>query len=136
MKDITRLSKNIDTKDAIRSAKKALDDFASGKQVNHMVYLDASNQALQLYAILTGDLKTAKTCNIAGEKGMADAYQILADIMNSKLKNNNIDLILTRTNCKKALMTTMYGKSDGSIEIINDLMKGAKNDKEAFEKFA
>jgi len=81
---------------------------------NSMVYLDASNQALQLYAVLTGDLKTAATCNLANGNKMADAYQLLANAMN---KHMNLQCF-TRKNCKKSLMTTMYGKMDGWTEIL------------------
>ena len=105
-----------------RNAVKALRDKLAGQPVNHMVYLDASNQALQLYAILTADKITGATCNVANGDFMADAYQMLADAMNSQQTR----IVLTRKNCKYALMTTMYGKADGTLEIIDDLVKGTK----------
>ncbi len=115
-----------------RNAVNALRDKLAGRQVSHMVYLDASNQALQLYAILTGDKQTAMTCNLANETIMADAYQMLADKMNEIAPF----LKLTRTNCKKALMTTMYGKSDGSLEIVNNIVKGNMTQLKKAEKYA
>ncbi len=89
----------------------------AGNKSNHMVYLDASNQALQLYAVLTGDKQTGSTCNLANGDFMADAYQMLADGMNEILHTN-----LTRKDCKKALMTTMYGKSKAWKVIVAEVM--------------
>ncbi len=111
---------SLDSPWEFRNAVNALKSHLEGKKVNHMVYLDASNQALQLYAITTADKRTAMTCNIANGTHMADAYMMLAKAMN-KLQNR-IDF--TRTNCKYALMTTMYGKADGSEEILDDIIKG------------
>ncbi len=79
----------------------------------HMVYLDASNQALQLYAVTTRCRQTAKTCNLANKNEIADAYQLLANELNSQL-----NYTFTRSDCKKALMTKMYNKEKPAEEIV------------------
>lgn len=94
----------------------ALYNIEQGNFPQHMVYLDASNQALQLYAVLTGDLKTASTCNIANGNNMADAYQLLANALNNSLGVS----CFTRSDCKKALMTTMYGKLGAWFRVLQD----------------
>ena len=104
-------------------AVKALWQLRDGLVPQHMVYLDASNQALQLYAVLTGDFKTASTCNFANKDNMADAYKMLADQM-------NIEMGLTcfnRSNCKKALMTTMYGKISAWAKILEEMYPKSSN---------
>ncbi len=112
--------KNIDfsSPDSIwgfKNAVHALYRYIDDGYANHMVYLDASNQALQLYAVVTRDLQTAKTCNLANGSHMADAYQMLADALNAELNTT-----FTRKNCKKALMTQMYSKSHAWTEILED----------------
>jgi len=112
----------MDSPFALKNAIVALFDYVTKGYASHMVYLDASNQALQLYAVLTADKETGKTCNLANGDTIADAYQLLANAMNKILGSS-----LTRSNCKKALMTTMYGKQDGSEEIINNLYPNDAN---------
>ena len=120
----------------LRNAVSAFYKILDGEEVAHRVYLDASNQALQLYAILTADKQTASTCNLASGNIMADAYQMLADAMNIQLKDQGYDLIFTRSDCKKALMTTMYGKADGSAEIVNHMVQHISNQYDRFQYFA
>ncbi len=98
-------------------AVKAIRIYQQGLLPAHMVYLDASNQALQLYAVLTGDKKTAMTCNLASGQIMADAYQLLADAMNKYMEL----ACFNRSICKKALMTTMYGKADAYSEMLSKM---------------
>jgi len=131
--NLKELAENGESPYETKNALNALRSHIRGERVNHMVYLDASNNALQLYAVLTGDLQTALTCNIAGGNVMADAYQMLADKMNPILEqfakdNNAKKLVLNRSSCKKALMTTMYGKGDASTEIISYLYSGAEDE--------
>ena len=89
----------------------ALEDYQThlrGEAVESIMYLDCSNQALQLYAVLTSDKKTAELCNLANGNDIADAYKIVADTM-----NRESDLtIFNRDNCKKAVMTTLYSKAN------------------------
>ena len=85
-----------------------------GLPVEHITYLDCTNQALQLYAVLTSCKDTAYLCNISSGDTLTDAYGVLAKAMN---EITGLD-IFDRNNCKKALMTTLYGKMDGESEII------------------
>lgn len=86
----------------------------AGLPVEHMVYLDCTNQALQLYAIATSCSDTGYLCNISSGNVITDAYGELAKEMN---RLTNLD-IFNRDNCKKSLMVTLYGKMDGESEII------------------
>lgn len=96
----------------------ALRDYESNKEVKHYMYLDCSNQALQIYGIVTGDIQTASICNLAGFDGkLADAYSMLAVQMNKQFKTQ----LFTRKNCKRSLMTTLYGKQNGGDSIIEDM---------------
>jgi len=82
--------------------------YLEGKPVNGFVYLDATNQAFQLYAVLTSDKQTAELCNLANGETLADAYGEVADTMNTE---SNLECF-NRKNCKKAVMTTLYSKAD------------------------
>ena len=124
------LADNADSKWEYIKSVKALRQIQVGDFPQHMVYLDASNQALQLYAVLTGDAKTASTCNLNNLDVMADAYQLLADALNKALGSS-----LSRENCKKSLMTTMYGKLNGWDKILEDLYPKLSQD-EALTYFA
>jgi len=64
------------------NAVESLENARLGKPTSSAVHMDASNQALQLYAVLTGDKQTASLCNLANGTDRADAYQILADGLN------------------------------------------------------
>ena len=114
----------------IQSHFDALDNMRKGIYPNVSMGLDATNQALQLYAVLTGDLHTAKTCNVASGDVRADAYKLLSDSLNDVMNTDKFN----RDNCKKALMITMYGSSRGHEEIIeymfmkNGDLEKAKND--------
>lgn len=80
--------------------------YLRNEPVNGLMHVDCSNQALQIYAVLTGDLKTAKVCNLAGENVRADGYQMLADSLNTHFSES----FITRKDTKKPMMTTLYGK--------------------------
>jgi DNA-directed RNA polymerase len=115
--NLESFSSEADSQYEFNKAVKALRIYQQGKLPAHMVYLDASNQALQLYAVLTGDKKTASTCNLANGSIMADAYKLLAKAMNKYMELN----CFTRSICKKALMTTMYGKADAYTEMLSTM---------------
>lgn len=104
-----------------KNAVLAMLDAKAGRDVNHMVYLDASNQALQLYATLTSCRETGSLCNMANGAELADAYQILADALNEQFNLTVNGFHFTRTHCKKALMTTMYGKANASLEVLHSI---------------
>lgn len=93
--------------------------YLDGRPVNGMMYVDCSNQALQVYALTTGDLKTAQVCNLAGEPERKDGYQMLADSLNKSFT----EPLVTRSLAKKPMMTTLYGKQRAVEAIINDIAK-------------
>ena len=82
--------------------------YLNDEPVENITYVDCSNQALQIYAILTGDLDSAKICNLAGENKRADAYQMAADECNKSFDKP----IITRNEAKKPVMTTLYSKQN------------------------
>ena len=102
-----------------RNAVEQLSNHYNGLTVEHITYLDCTNQALQLYAVLTSCKDTAYLCNVSSGNVLTDAYGVLAKAMNEITKLNIFD----RNNCKKALMTTLYGKMDGESEIIKYIME-------------
>lgn len=93
-------------------------DYIQGRPVNNIHYVDCSNQALQLYAITTQCLKTAKICNLSGDNTQRfDGYQMLADALNS-----NFDIpFISRGTAKKPLMTTLYGKQKAWVSMEKEL---------------
>ena len=64
----------------------------TGGYTNIPVELDGTNSQLQMVSVLTGDRKTAETCNVIPNKEgtVADAYGILADTMTAIAKYKNI----------------------------------------------
>lgn len=105
---------NADSPYEYRNAVEQLFAHKNGYPIEHITYLDCTNQALQLYAVLTSCKDTAYLCNISSGDELTDAYGVLANAMNEL---SGLD-IFDRNNCKKALMTTLYGKMDGESEII------------------
>ena len=97
-----------------RNAVEQLSNHYNGLPVEHITYLDCTNQALQLYAVLTSCKDTAYLCNISSGNILTDAYGVLAEELNKIFELS----LFNRNNCKKALMTTLYGKMDGESEII------------------
>ena len=86
------------------------------KDLNHVVGLDAVNQALQLYGVVTADLSTSSLASL-GINARTDAYQLLADELNTSIGTN----IFNRNNCKKALMITLYGSTVAYTKVLEAL---------------
>ena len=115
IEDLIQNEENAESMYEYRNAIEAyMESTELGKPVEHITYLDCTNQALQLYAVLTSCKDTAYLCNISSGDELTDAYGELANAMNEL---TGLD-IFDRNNCKKALMTTLYGKMDGESEII------------------
>jgi len=121
-RNLLTLETLIDTADSKLEYIKAITALRShelGQDVHHYMYLDCSNQALQLYAVLTSCLDTAKVCNLGGFNGlMTDAYTMISVSLNNKFRTD----IFTRKNCKRSLMTTLYGKQNGGDTILEDML--------------
>lgn len=96
------------------SAKYLMSDLISGmngNEVGTITHWDCTNSGLQIYSVLGRDKATASLCNVVDTGTIADAYQSLADILNSKTDTQNF----TRTNVKKAFMTFLYGAMSTNI---------------------
>jgi len=105
--------------------------YLNNEPVNGLMYVDCSNQALQCYAVLTGDLKTAKVCNLAGQDDRADGYQMLADSINSHFDKP----FITRAVAKKPMMVTLYGKQKAWELMIDTLAENLPSVDVNSEKF-
>ena len=97
---------SMDNKWTFENTCKSLEEHMRTGVSNNVVRLDATNQALQMYAVLTADSQTANTCNVGGATEIQDAYEMLAEALNKILKTT----LFNRTACKYCVMTTMYGK--------------------------
>ena len=106
-----------------RSAVGALYDHHAGKPVSATMHVDASNQALQLYAVLLSCKDTAMLCNLATGNIRQDAYTMIADELNLIYATN----IFNRSNCKKALMTTLYGSTSQDEQLAKAIYKISDN---------
>lgn len=112
--ELNAIIEHADSPYEYRNAVEQLANHYNGLPVEHITYLDCTNQALQLYAVLTSCKDTAYLCNISSGDVLTDAYGVLAEAMNTITGLSIFD----RSNCKKALMTTLYGKMDGESELI------------------
>jgi len=96
---------------------------------NIPVELDSTNSQLQMVAVLTGDLQTAKTCNVVPDgEDIADAYGILATIM-QQISGK----IFTRDDVKYAMMVAGYG--GGKDVVIAELVDAMDNDYDVQEVY-
>ena len=111
------LSDEADSPYEFMNAVKVYRQHQKGLPVKHMMYVDCSNQALQIYAVLTGCKDTAELCNLSSYGKRNDGYTMLADQMNIEMNTN----VFNRKNCKKAFMTTLYGKRGAESVILNDM---------------
>jgi len=121
--ELASMSDNLlDSPLEFKKALKALELIEQNIYPAHMVYLDASNQALQLYATMLADKQTATTCNLANGAELADAYQLLADELNLSYGVE----FFTRAHCKKALMTALYGSTKHAEQVLEALSASEK----------
>lgn len=117
--ELLAMANEADSPYEYRNSVNELNNHLNLLPVEHMMYLDCTNQALQLYAVLTSCKDTAYLCNISSGDVLTDAYGLLGDKMNELTGKD----IFNRNNCKKALMTTLYGKMSGESEIIKYLLE-------------
>lgn len=111
------LSNEADSPYEYLNAVEALRNAQMARDINHYVYLDCSNQALQIYGIGARDYATAFTCNLSSGGNRQDAYGMLAKAMNKIVGTD----IFTRKLCKKPFMTTLYGKQKAYESIFDEL---------------
>lgn len=86
-------------------------DAKEGKAIGTITHWDATNSGLQFYSIIGRDKATASLCNVYNTGKIADAYQALADELNS----TTVSTRFNRSNVKKAFMTFLYGAMDSQI---------------------
>jgi len=111
------LESEADNTFAYRNAVAELRNYEQGKETHYIMPLDCSNQALQLYGVLSGDKQTASLGSLGTGEIRVDAYQMLADYLNKKFNHT----IFTRNVCKKPLMVTLYGSTQGGNQLLNNL---------------
>ncbi len=92
-------------------------NYLRDEAVQNIMYLDCSNQALQIYGLLTGDLETTRIACLGSGNVRNDAYNLLAIRLDELLKT----LIFNRKNCKKSMMTTLYGKRKAYYKILEEM---------------
>ena len=92
-------------------------NYLRNEPVQNIMYLDCSNQALQIYGLLTGDLETTKIACLGSGNIRNDAYARLSDGLNETLNTD----IFNRNNCKKSMMTTLYGKRKAYYKILEEM---------------
>lgn len=107
--DLTKVYQLADSPYELRNAIEAY----RNNDLNHVIGLDAVNQALQLYGVLTGDLATSSLASL-GVDERTDAYQLLADALNAHIGTT----VFNRNNCKKALMITLYGSTVAYTKVL------------------
>jgi len=102
-----------------RSAVASLYAHHRGEPVSAVIHVDASNQALQLFAVLLSCKETAMLCNLATGNIRQDAYTMIAEELNLMYSCS----VFNRKNCKKALMTTLYGSTSQDKQLAGAIYK-------------
>lgn len=110
--ETTTMKKIFELADSPFELRNAIEAYHNN-DLNHVVGLDAVNQALQLYGVLTGDLATSSLASL-GVNARTDAYQMLADELNAQMGTT----VFTREFCKKALMITLYGSTVAYTKVL------------------
>jgi len=106
-----------DNKFGYSNAVEALRCYQRDEEVHYIMPMDASNQAIQMYGVLTSDKKTASMGGISTGETRIDLYGELAKELNELYKTDIFD----RSICKKPLMVTLYGSSNGHNELLENI---------------
>lgn len=119
----------------------AWEDVKAGRPIGYMVSLDATSSGLQLLAALTSDRKSAALCNVIDTGHREDAYTGIYEAMLAEVGEA---AKITRSDCKEAIMTSLYNSTampkrifgESLVETFYDTMArmcpGAWELKEAF----
>lgn len=95
----------------------ALRQAQRGEAIGHLVTLDATASGLQLMAVLTSCVTTAKNTGLVDPNARADIYTHCTVVMNELLNSN---MVVPRKDCKQALMTSFYGSKAKPREIFGE----------------
>lgn len=84
----------------------ALRDACAGKEIGHLVGLDACCSGMQIMSALTGCIEGAKATNLINTGKRQDAYGLVTEAMCVELDG---EVVVTRKDAKNAEMTHLYG---------------------------
>lgn len=86
----------------------AWNDMLQGNPSGYPISLDATSSGFQLLAVLTGDEKAAKLCNVIDTGKREDAYTGIYNIMCNRVGEA---AKIQRPMVKEAIMTALYGST-------------------------
>ena len=128
--DLLKFHPEAEEPTSYRSAVASLYAHQRGEKVSASIHVDASNQALQLFAVLLSCKETAMLCNLATGNVRQDAYTMIAEKLNIFYSVS----LFNRGNCKKALMTTLYGSTSQDVQLVCSIYKIDKDDEDIKER--
>lgn len=99
----------------------ALRDVVAGKATGHLISLDATCSGMQLLSALTGCLRGAEITNLTPINKRFDAYTEVNQTQNEYLNTWGIQTAeASRSECKQAVMTSLYGSQAKPKEIFGE----------------
>jgi hypothetical protein len=100
----------------------AWERVCAGQPIGYPISLDATSSGLQILAALTGDRKAAQLCNVVDTGDREDAYENVFEIMVDRLLNKLGQHAggIKRDDCKRAIMTSLYGSQAVPKEVFGE----------------
>lgn len=106
MDSLESLADQAETKPLYIKAVMAIRKAQQGLPTGHMVAMDGVCSGIQVMSALTGCIAGARSTGLIDPGVRADAYAATTEAMNTILGGG---LVVSRSDAKQALMTTMYG---------------------------
>lgn len=97
-------------------AVKALKD-SYHEPIGHMVGLDSASSGLQLMSVVMRCKKGLELTGLIDPDNRKDAYTLITEAVNKKL---DTDLVISRKQAKKSIMTMLYGSTKVPKEVFGD----------------